>query len=230
MATRALIGVIQTDAAGNQILTSTYNHYDGSPESLGKGLNAHYDEAYAAIEIASKGYISYLDPKTGAIEAKHTQSPDENKLSDDFEEAMYELHNIADEYGADYVHIYAFDDADWVSARNATKALINKFQSTSIYDQFDDYSSGEENDLADYDSIQSMEENYETKWKAFLNEGEPDIIGVAKSILRDKPNLEVYIDSLANDIRLNGGEDYYGWVDDDFEEDYDNYMADKMDY
>mgnify|MGYP000203047551 CR=1 FL=1 len=41
---------------------------------------------------------------------------------------MYELHSIADGYGADYVHIYAFDDADWVSARNASKALINKFE------------------------------------------------------------------------------------------------------
>jgi hypothetical protein len=44
MATRALIGTIETDAAGNQVLTSTYNHYDGYPENLGVGLNNHYDQ------------------------------------------------------------------------------------------------------------------------------------------------------------------------------------------
>ena len=44
MATRALIGMIETDAAGNQVLTSTYNHYDGYPDSLGVALNRHYDE------------------------------------------------------------------------------------------------------------------------------------------------------------------------------------------
>lgn len=217
MATRALVGVIQTDAAGNQILTSTYNHYDGYPESLGKGLNAHYDEADSAIEIANKGYISFLNPETGAIEAKHTQTPDENKLSDDFEEAMYELHNIADEYGADYVHIYAFDDADWVSARNATKALINKFQRTSIYDQFDNYSSGEENDLADYDSIQSMEENYKEKWDKFITENQAI-----------DNQWTAYVKSLVNDIRLNGAGAYTEYTEDDFQEDFDNYIGDKM--
>ena len=218
MATRALIGVIQTDAAGNQILTSTYNHYDGYPERLGKGLNAHYDEADAAIEIANKGYISFLDPKTGAIEAKHTESPDKNKLPDDFEEAMYELHSIADSYGADFVHIYAFDDADWVSARNASKALINKFESTSIYDQFDDYSSGEENDLADYDSIQSMEENYKEKWDKFITENQAI-----------DNQWTAYVKSLVNDIRLNGAGAYTEYTEDDFQEDFSNFVSGKMD-
>ena len=74
-----------------------------------------------------------------------------------------------------------------------------------------------------------MGEGYEAKWKTFLNEGEEDVVGVAKSILRDKPNLDAYLDSLANDIRLNGGDDYYGWVADDFEGDYEQYIQDKMD-
>ena len=65
MATRALLGSIQTDAAGNQVLTSTYNHYDGYPENLGVGLNNFYDQTDAAIKISNQGYISYLDPETG---------------------------------------------------------------------------------------------------------------------------------------------------------------------
>ena len=216
MATRALIGIIQTDAAGNQILTSTYNHYDGYPDSLGKGLNMHYDSADEAIEVANTGYISYLNAETGEIESKHKQAPEKNNLPDDFEEAMYELHSIADSYGADWVHIYAFDDADWVSARNASKALINKFESTSIYDQFDNYSSGEENDLADEETIQNMEENYKEKWDNFITENQA---------IDDQ--WTSYVKSLVNDIRLNGADSYTEYTEDDFKEDFENYVADK---
>ncbi len=218
MATRALIGVIQTDAAGNQILTSTYNHYDGYPESLGKGLNMHYGNADEAIEVANKGYISYLNAETGEIEAKHNQAPEKNKLPDDFEEAMYELHSIADGYGADYVHIYAFDDADWVSARNASQALINKFEKTSIADQFDSYYSGEENDLADEETIQNMEESYKVKWENFITENQA---------IDDQ--WVIYVKSLVNDIRLNGVDQYTGFTEDDFQEDFSNFVSDKMD-
>ena len=231
MATRALIGIIETDAAGNQVLTSTYNHFDGYPESLGVGLNTHYDEPESAKKVANMGYISFLKPETGEIDAKHKQAAEKTVLADDFEEAMREVYAVADSYGADYVYLYDTDGNDWLDSRNEAKAMINKFRMSGIDNQFSSYEGG---DLADYDSIQNMEENmkenYETKWKAFLNEGDRDIIGVATSILRDQPNLDVYLDSLKNDIRLNGGDDYYGWVADDFEEDYDNYMADKMDY
>jgi hypothetical protein len=228
MATRALIGWIETEAAGNQVLTSTYNHWDGNPDSLGVALSKHYSEPNKAKQIANQGYISFLDPETGKIEAKHKDPADKTVLPDYFEEAMREVYSLADSYGADYAYIYDHNNSKWVNARIiSVQNFVDTFSMTGVEDQFNAYEGG---DLDDYDSIQNMEENYETKWKAFLNEGEPDIVGVAKSILRDKPNLDVYLDSLANDIRLNGGKDYYGWVDDDFEEDYDNYMADKMDY
>ena len=42
-------------------------------------------------------------------------------------------------------------------------------------------------------------------------------------------NNKYDIDSLKNDVRLNGARDYYGYSSDDWEEDYNNYMADKMD-
>ena len=60
-----------------------------------------------------------------------------------------------------------------------------------------------------------------------IEEADKDIIGVAKSVLRDMPHLDIYIDSLRNDIRLNGEESYSGFSAEDFEEDYDNYIADK---
>ena len=39
MATRALIGHLSDDG---KVFASTYNHYDGYPEGLGKILNKHY--------------------------------------------------------------------------------------------------------------------------------------------------------------------------------------------
>ena len=244
MATRALIGTIETDAAGNQVLTSTYNHYDGYPESLGVALNRHYDEPKAAIKISNQGYISFLDPETGAIDAKHKESADTFVLPDDFEEAMQVVHNEADEMGADYVYLYDFDAADWLDSRNESKAMINKFRGSGVADQFtggyedDSYEDDPDNPLGipgdmdlglEENSKSVNNENYNKKWRQFLNEGEPDVVGVAKSILKDKENLDVYIDSLRNDVRLNGSEDYIGYDSDDWEEDYNLFIQDKMD-
>ena len=88
MGTRALIGYLDTD--GDLKLTSTYNHYDGYPENLGKGLENWYDSDAKAEEIANVGYISYLDPETGKWDAKNKTNPDIIKLPDDFNEAMME--------------------------------------------------------------------------------------------------------------------------------------------
>ena len=153
MSTRAIVGTIETDAAGNQVLTSTYNHYDGYPESLGVALNNHYNSNEDAIRISNQGYISFLDPETGEVDAKH-------------------------------------------------------------------------------------KEGYEAKWNAFLNEGEEDVVGIAKSILKDEPYLDEYIDSLTNDIylRQKGKDDdfvddtYDDYGDDDWEEDYNYFIQNTIDY
>jgi hypothetical protein len=102
--------------------------------------------------------------------------------------------------------LYDFD-MEWVNSRvHGSKKVMDTFSMSGIVDQFEGYEGG---DLADADSIRNMEEgDYLTEWKNFLNEGDKDVVGVASSILRDMPNLDVYIDSLKNDIRLNGPEDY----------------------
>ena len=63
-----------------------------------------------------------------------------------------------------------------------------------------------------------MSENYKEKWKEFITE----------SSVIDNQWL-VYVKSLVNDIKLNGVDDYANFSEDDFKEDFDNYMADKMD-
>ncbi len=76
MATRALIGYLE-----DGVLTSTYNHYDGYPEHLGKALNNFFASPSLAKDIANYGYISYIDADTGEIEAKNQDTPDKLDLN-----------------------------------------------------------------------------------------------------------------------------------------------------
>ena len=214
MATRAQVAYIDEDMT--QIIT-TYNHYDGYPESLGKALLNHYDSDEKAKDIASSGYISYIDAETGEVDATHNESP--TVIRDgDVDSLLRKFYDHSNGSGADYVYLYA---GQWIDSK----------MYPMTQDKFVDTMTAELMSTSPmYDGEEMMEEGYEVKWQNFLNEGEPDVVGVAKSILRDKPNLDIYIDSLANDIRLNGAENYSGYNSDDWEEDFNNYMMDKMDF
>jgi len=216
MATRALVGFI-TDKPE---LISTYNHYDGYPENLGKGLESHYAMPEEALKIASMGYISYLDPETGEIDAKHKEPADKTMLPNDFEEAMFKVAEVGDSYGADYIYIYNVETSDWIYAsvgrgiRGAAEQLMDKLQ---------DYDGGifppVGDDLGvDGDNALGLEENMDK------------VLSQAMFKLQDQPKhmVNAYKDSLANDIRLNGPETYADYSVEDFIEDYDNYIADKM--
>jgi hypothetical protein len=222
MATRALVGFI-TDGPE---LISTYNHYDGYPENLGVGLDSHYSMPEEALKVASMGYISYMNPETGEIDAKHKEPADRTKLPTSFDDAMMEIAAKGDSYGADYIYIYNVETSDWVFApmgrgvRGAAEQLKSK--------------------LIDLDggffgpSLDEVNETFETKWKKFLiKESEvAKVMSQAMFKLQDEPKemLDAYKASLTNDIRLNGQENYADFTVEDFIEDYENYIADKMDY
>jgi len=251
MATRALVGFINDKPE----LISTYNHYDGYPENLGKGLESHYSMPEEALKVASMGYISYLDPETGEIEAKHKEPADKTMLPNDFQEAMMKVAEMGDSYGADYIYIYNVETSDWVNAslgrgtRGAAEQLMRALQ---------DYDGGifppVGSDLGEPgDNALGLEEgDFNTKWNKFLNEESFDqafdridkeedvypgkypvekIMSQAMFRLQDEPKemLDAYKKSLANDIRLNGKEQYEDYSVEDFIEDYENYIADKMD-
>ena len=206
MATRALVGFIH-DLNGKPELISTYNHYDGYPENLGVALDKHYSMPEEALKIASMGYISYIDPESGEIEAKHKEPADKTPLGDDFEEAMFEVAKSADSYGADYVYIYDVEASEWKHVKmygvtQTANALMKE--------------------LAELDG---------GIFGPSLNEGEVDkVLSQVMFKLQDQPKhmVKAYMDSVANDIRLNGPESYADYSVEDFEEDYDNYIADKM--
>ena len=217
MATRALVGWIGDDRK----LTSTYNHYDGYPENLGVGLESHYSMPEEARKIASMGYISYLNPETGEIEAKNKEAADVTQLNDDFKEAMYEVAAVADSYGADFIYIYDIENLEWTTTkmygvRSAAESLMNELSALDggIFRSDD------------------IEENFNTKWKKFLNENTVEkVMSQAFFKLQDEPKemVDAYKSSLVNDIRLNGKETYADYSVEDFIEDYENYISDKMD-
>ena len=216
MATRALVGFI-TDKPE---LISTYNHYDGYPENLGKGLDSHYSMPEEALKIASMGYISFMNPETGEIEAKHKEPADKTPLPDDFQEAMFKVAEMGDSYGADYIYIYNVETSEWDFAslgrgiRGAAQELMGKLGELEggIFAPVGD-------DLGvPGDNALGLEENMDK------------VLSQAMFKLQDQPKdmLKAYKDSLANDIRLNGKETYADYSVEDFIEDYENYIGDKM--
>lgn len=117
MGTRALVGYLDTNQKPVKLI-STYNHYDGYPENLGKGLETFYGEDEAAKEIASVGYISFLDGETGEWEAKNQKRPTVTALADNFNEAMTNIAEEIDSFGADYGYIWDNDNNEWVTVTN----------------------------------------------------------------------------------------------------------------
>jgi hypothetical protein len=210
MATRALIGWIESEAAGNQVLTSTYNHYDGYPENLGVGLNKFYDEPNEALKVASMGYISFLNPETGEIESKHNDPAEKTVLPDDFEEAMREIYAVADSMGADYVYLYDHDNNDWMHSKMyGVSQLIKAFSMSGIDNQFNSYEDDQDLGVPGDNALG-------------LEEGDGDVVAKAKSALKNMKNLGKYIESLTNDIKTDGEGRYDGYKKEDWIEDYES--------
>ena len=111
--TRALVGYLSGDR-----LTTTYNHYDGYPSNLGKGLEAHYNNDEKAKEVAMKGYITYLDPETGEIQSTHKDAPGKVILPDDPEQRAMEIAEEIDKFGADYGYVWDDESNTWVTVKN----------------------------------------------------------------------------------------------------------------
>jgi hypothetical protein len=219
MGTRALIGYLDTD--GGAKLTSTYNHYDGYPSNLGKGLENFYDNDAKAEEIANVGYISYLDPETGEWEAANKQKPEMTTLPDNFNEAMMEIAAEVDSFGADYGYIWDNENEEWITVKNnGIGAMTDNLEMELAHLK------GKFAMLPDQPD-QTMEAYHIGSNKEVIIK-EEGAVDKAKKALKGKMNLDVYIKSLENDIRLNGEKSYEDYSLEDFVEDYDNYIQDKV--
>ena len=187
MATRALIGYLNPD----NTITTTYNHYDGYPENLGKALDRHYSTDEKAKEIANMGYVSFVEPVNGDIEANNQEAP-VTVGDDDLVSSLQYFKEQAD--GTDYAYLWAPQTGDWMHARTSMK----------MEDFVDNFTLGidfqDEDDMADYDTINNMEEGYQAKWKKFLGENVVDEteFNFLNYILGDKysdDEIEMYLKS-----------------------------------
>ena len=222
MATRALIGYLDS----NKVLTTTYNHYDGYPDYLGKKLKEFYNTNDLARKIANTGYISSIE-EDGTITSKYDEIADKIQLDDDIVEAglivAKEIDTINGEYG------YIWFGYDWFTIKN------NGIEGMAA--QFDDEMAASGMFMVDENKIEEniMEAGYEAKWAQFLNEAEGVDFNVIKTYIAKEKDidsrdylLDTYIDSLKNSFRLNKS-DYSDYEMEDFVEDFDNYVNDKMD-
>ncbi len=232
MATRATIGYLNPD----NTITTTYNHYDGYPENLGVALKNHYDTNETAKEVANMGYVSYIDPESGNIEANNKSNPVTVGDSDLVSSIQYFKDQASE---ADYAYLWVPQNEEWMYAPTAMK--MEDFVDVFVMgiDFIDD-----EDDMADYDSIDSVEEGYETKWKSFISEesffkDDPTIIRWEKirdnayRMLKHEDGNQVnfYVDALERQIKFNpsDADELINYDKSDFQADFDDYISDKMD-
>ena len=191
MATRALIGYLNPD----NTITTTYNHYDGYPDNLGKALDRHYSTDEKAKEIANMGYVSFVDPVNGDIEANNKSAPitvgDEDLIS-----SLQYFKEQAD--GTDYAYLYIPGLGDWVVSPTFVRmevfvdTFIDAMESTVEEFDEDEYERDIMND--------TMDESYQSKWKKFLGENIVDEteFNFLNHILGDKYSeneIETYLKS-----------------------------------
>ncbi len=206
MATRALIGYLDED----RNFTCTYNHYDGYPEHLGKALKKFYNTDELANSIANEGYISYVDPDDGSLDQKHDEPANKMVLDSDIVEAGLQIGEKVDEYGGNYGYVWFGDE--WITLKNyGIRSIADQFEKEMPADGAGIFRVEEE-------VSETIEEDYSVKWNQFITEN--------KAI----DNMwAIYVKSLVNAIRLNGADDYKDFSEEDFVEDFENYIADKMD-
>ena len=225
MGTRALIGYLDTN--GDTRLTSTYNHYDGYPENLGKGLETFYDNDAKAEEIANVGYISYLDGETGEWDAKHKQNPRRNALTDNFNEAMLDIASEIDSFSADYGYIWCNENEEWITVQNnGIRKMAEELEMNLAHLKGKFAMMPERPDQTNSHFVDNDEADEDARMNEVIIK-EEGVVDKAKKALKGKMNLDVYVKSLENDIRLNGEESYEDYSLEDFVEDYDNYTQNK---
>ena len=224
MATRALIGYLDD----SKKLTTTYNHYDGYPDYLGKILKEHYSGDEKAKEVASVGYITSID-EDGKINSKFNESANTMILNEEAFSAAMQIGEEVNGYGADYGYVY-FND-EWNTIKNngiegMAKQIVDELGESGMF-MVDENEDEDEN---------IMEQGYEAKWAKFLNEAKQMDFDVLKKYIKQETNygdseINTYIESLQRDFeaggdRSNGYDDYEM---DDYVEDFENYIQDKRD-
>jgi hypothetical protein len=222
MATRALIGYLDD----SRKITTTYNHYDGYPEYLGKILKEHYNSEEKAKFIANEGYISSID-EDGTIDKKFNNPADTMVLDDEAYSAGMQIGEQMKSMDAEFGYVY-FND-EWNTVENGSLA--------SIASQLEEPLGESGMYIVDENKEENiMEQGYEAKWAKFLTEAKDVDFNVLKKYLEQETNegdsvVDAYLESVKRDFNAGGmrKSDYDDYEMDDYVEDFINYNADKRD-
>jgi len=222
MSTRAQIAIFDSPTE----IRSQYAHYDGGAP-MRKELTTNFNsEELADSIISNDGSIRYIDK--GEISRF---ADDRNREADLYQsgatgELFYEFADGAIENGADYIHLWK--DGKWhmFQTNDDITATAEKMKKEFNIEQEDDFSV-------------NIEEGYEAKWAKFLNESKAVDFNVIRDYIKNELKrgdeedvaLDAYMDSLkrnfkAGNARRSGYDDYEM---DDYVEDFENYVAEKMD-
>lgn len=231
MATRALIGFLDDDKQ----FVGTYNHYDGYPEGLGKTLLKHFNDRDAAERLANTGYISSIDSE-GNIDSKFKDQEPYYKVidADDAFTAGMMIGDEVKDMSGEYGYIWVKELGKWITIKNKggdsmAKQLEDELGESGMY--MVDENIEEEN---------IMEQGYEAKWANFLAEAKGADFNVIRKYIEDDLKLDVskedygldaYMESLKRDFEAGGARrsGYDDYEMDDYVEDFENYISDKMD-
>ena len=200
---RALVGYL----AGNR-LTTAYNHYDGYPSGLGKGLMTHYNNDDSSKDIAMKGYITSMDPDSGEISQTHQDPPKKITLPEDSEEMAREVAEEIDGMGADYGYIWHDEMNQWHTIKNTgIRSMIDQ-----ITDKMGMQTEVEE------DIVPAEEAVAEPTLKETLG----GVVAFLKSKGAKNDSIKDFIKTHKDDIE--------GMSMDDVEDEYNNFLSVNTDY
>jgi hypothetical protein len=232
MATRALIAYLDADSAR---LTTTYNHYDGYPENLGTALENFFNSDTLAKDIANYGYISYIDPKNGEIEANNKQAPGFVQLPDNFNEAMMEIAAEVDAHGGDYGYIWDNENGEWITVKNnGIRGMAEdlEMELAHLKDKFAMMPERPDQTMEAYHVGDNKEVITKEAKVNLLTHIMMSLEKLKKSLDPiEMSNYTAYEESVMRDI-LSGDDrrfNQYLETDFDWEEDYKNYIMDRTD-
>ena len=220
MSTRAQIAVLDLP---NGMVKTVYNHYDGGAD-LKDELNTHFNADNLAQDLVNKSSIRAVADG----EAEYYNDGGADILTKgNLDDLAMDFAEHADEVSAQWIHFW--DGRIW-----------NTIKHRGIRDTYEELLN-----LWDVKEAKTMDESYDVKWKKFLSEGDKiqeglkfDVNTIKDYIAKEEGpqgesdvniGLEAYIESLERDIAAERSDAYSDYSLEDFYEDYENYVADKMD-
>lgn len=220
MATRAYIVDITDENTAEMI----YNHYDGG-EYLNDALNKNKIDPDDIFPIM--GDIRSIDLDDGEIERFERRYKGKGTFivrGEDIDDTMQRVIDKFQTGGVSYLQVYNRMDRSWNMIKKSTF----------------DRALGELKNIVKIENT-DMKENYESKWKKFINEDEDqltqDYYDIEERILtilkdKDKSLVDKYLETVKNDFHgdfHDGIEKYYTMEREDIIDDFDNYIFGDLD-